>query len=69
MKIVFLLDAAYKMLGGNSPNERKNFQDLEKRTTRPDLQSESDVHAKLAVEHHSKKPHEGVDRQQQKKDH
>jgi hypothetical protein len=44
------------MLLGNSPDQRANFRDKQARLTRPDLQSDSDVHAKLAEEHHSKKP-------------
>ncbi len=44
------------MLLGNSPDQRANFRDKQTRLTRPDLQSDSDVHAKLAEEHHSKKP-------------
>ncbi len=55
---IILLDAAYKMLLGNAPDQKANLRDIQERITRPDLQSESDVHAKLAEEHHSKKPHE-----------
>lgn len=56
----FLLDAAYKMFAGNSPDQRANFGEKQALITRPDLQGESDVHAKLAEEHHSKKPREAV---------
>jgi hypothetical protein len=59
-KIELLLDTAYKMLLGNSPDQKANFRDKQARITRPDLASESDVHAKLAEEHHSKKPREAV---------
>jgi hypothetical protein len=48
------------MLLGNSPDQKANFRDKQALITRPDLQSESDVHAKLAEEHHSKKPREAV---------
>lgn len=54
------LDAAYKVLGGHSPDQKANFRDKQARITRPDLQAESDVHAKLAEEQHSKKPREAV---------
>jgi len=54
----FLLDAAYKMLGGNSPDQKANLRDQQSRLTRPDLQGVSDVHSILAEEHHLKKPHE-----------
>ncbi len=54
------LDAAYKMLGGNAPDQKANFRDKQARLTRPDLQADSDVHAKMAVDHHSKKPREAV---------
>lgn len=60
MKKIFFPDAAYKMLGGNSPDQRANFRDKQARITRPDIQAESDVHAKLAEEQHSKKPREAV---------
>lgn len=46
------------MLGGNAPDQRANLRDQQARQNRPDLQGESDVHAKLAEDHHSKKPHE-----------
>jgi len=52
------LYAAYKMLLGNAPDQRANFQDKQRRITRPDLQAESDVHAKLAKDQHPNKPHE-----------
>lgn len=55
---VLSIYAAYKMLFGNAPDQRENFRDKQARMTRPDLQGESDVHAKLAEEHHSKKPRE-----------
>ncbi len=48
------------MLYGNAPDQRANFRDKQARITRPDLQGESDVHAKLAVEQHTKKPREAV---------
>ncbi len=48
------------MLGGNAPDQRANFRDKQARITRPDIQADSDVHAKLAEEHHSKKPREAV---------
>lgn len=48
------------MLAGNAPDQRANFRDKEARITRPDIQGESDVHAKLAVDQNPKKPHEGV---------
>jgi hypothetical protein len=46
------------MLVGHSPDQKANFRDKQARLTRPDLQGESDVHAKLAEEHHSKRPRE-----------
>ncbi|CAF0951379.1 unnamed protein product [Adineta steineri] len=52
------LYGAYKMLLGNSPDQKANFRDKQARITRPDLQSESDVHAKLAIDNNPKKPHE-----------
>ncbi|UJR09762.1 hypothetical protein I4U23_013989 [Adineta vaga] len=52
--------AAYKMLAGNAPDQKANFRDKQARITRPDLQGQSDVHDKLAEEHHSKKPRETV---------
>jgi hypothetical protein len=58
--VFHLLDAAYKMLLGHSPDQKANFRDKQARLTRPDLAGESDVHAKLAEEHHSKKPREAV---------
>jgi len=48
------------MLLGNAPDQKANFRDKQARLTRPDIQSESAVHAKLAEEHHSKKPQEAV---------
>jgi hypothetical protein len=48
------------MLLGHSPDQKANFRDKEARITRPDLHGESDVHAKLAEEHHPKKPRETV---------
>ena len=48
------------MLAGHSPDQKANFRDKQARITRPDLQAESDVHAKLAEEQHSKKPREAV---------
>jgi hypothetical protein len=48
------------MLLGNAPDQKANFRDKQARLTRPDIQSESAVHAKLAEEHHSKKPREAV---------
>ncbi len=57
------------MLLGNSPDQRANFRDKQARLTRPDLQSDSDVHAKLAEEHHSKKPRESVNQSTNSKTH
>ena len=48
------------MLLGNAPDQKANFKDKQSKMTRPDLAGESDVHAKLAVEQHSKKPREAV---------
>jgi hypothetical protein len=48
------------MLLGNSPDQKANFRDKQSRMTRPDLQGDSDVHNKLAEEHHSHKPREAV---------
>ncbi|CAF1411392.1 unnamed protein product [Adineta steineri] len=66
---VLSLYAAYKMLLGNSPDQKANFRDKQARMTRPDLQGESDVHAKLAVDNNPKKPHEGVSKPANAKDH
>ncbi|CAF1562313.1 unnamed protein product [Rotaria sp. Silwood1] len=52
--------AGYKMLFGNSPNQKANFEDIQARITRPDLQPESAVHAKIAQDENPHKPHEGV---------
>ena len=48
------------MLLGNSPDQKANFRDKQARMTRPDLHGDSDVHQKIAEEHHSKKPREAV---------
>ncbi|CAF1472076.1 unnamed protein product [Rotaria sordida] len=51
---------AYKMLLGNAPNQKENLKDVHARITRPDLQSESAVHAKVAEDNNPDKPREGV---------
>ena len=48
------------MLLGNSPDQKANFRTKQDLITRPDLAGESEVHARLAEEHHSKKPREAV---------
>ena len=55
---ILLLDAAYKVLLGNAPDQKANLRDVQARITRPDLQSESVVHAKLAEDNNPKKPRE-----------
>jgi hypothetical protein len=57
------------MLLGNSPDQKANFRDKQARMTRPDLQADSDVHQKMAEEHHSKKPREAVNPSTPKKEH
>lgn len=51
--------AAYKMLAGNSPDQKANYKDKQARVTRPDLRGQSDVHDKIAADQNPKKPHEG----------
>ena len=56
VRLTCYLDAAYKMLAGNSPDQEANLRDKNARLTRPDLQGQSDVHNKLAAEQNPKKP-------------
>ncbi len=49
------------MLGGNAPDQKVNFRDKEACWTKPDIQANSDVHAKIAEKNHSEKPREAVD--------
>ena len=57
------------MLLGNSPDQKANFRDKQARVTRPELAGQSDVHVKLAEEHHAKKPRETVNPSESNKPH